>query len=201
MKELSIQALSFSIPTSLLSVGASVSRFGYSVYSEMFAGISLARTFDRYLTMGVQFNYYSASFSSTMGRKGVVVPQVGLLSELIPDLSVGFCVFNPTCQQLKYRDIVKDIPCVFSLGMQYLFSDGFQWLCQLDKVLYHVCVCRVGFEYRLMPAVVVRVGGYGPSFVPTLGCGVKVGGFLFDVDFERHPVLGITSVGALQYHF
>jgi len=201
MKELSVQALSVAMPTSFLNVGASVSHFGYSVYSEVLAGISFARTFDRYLTIGLQFDYYSASFSSSEGHKGVVVTQVGLLSELTSDLTLGFCVFNPTCQRLVYRDILKKIPTLFSLGMQYVFSDTFQWLCQVDKVLGRAFVGRVGFEYQLASAVSVCVGGYGAPFVPTLGCGVKRGGFRFDVGFERHRVLGVTSVGVLRYVF
>ena len=73
MKELSVQALSVAVPSSSLCVGASVSHFGYAVYSEMLAGISFAHTFDRYLTLGLQFDYYSASFSSLAGHKGAVL--------------------------------------------------------------------------------------------------------------------------------
>jgi hypothetical protein len=201
MRELSVQALSVAVPTPSLCVGASVSHFGYSVCSEMLVGISFAHTFDRYLTIGLQFDYYSASFSSSEGHKGAVVAQVGLLSELTPDLTLGFCVFNPTCQRLVYRDIFKKIPTLFSIGMQYGFSDAFQWLCQVDKMLGCAFVGRVGFEYRLVPQVVVQIGGYGSPFVPTLGCGVARGGFRLDVGFERHRVLGVTSVGTLRYVF
>jgi hypothetical protein len=201
MKELSVQALSVAVPTHFLCVGASISHFGYSTYSESLTGISFARTFDQYLTIGVQFDYYSASFSNSVGYKGVVVSQIGLLSELTPDLCVGLSVFNPTRQRLIYHEISKDISTWFSLGMQYQFSDAFRWSCQVDKVWNRALICRVGFEYQPVSTVSLRVGGYGAPFVPTLGCGVKRGNFQIDVGFERHQVLGITSVGALQYAF
>ena len=201
MKELSTQSLSFALPTSLISVGASISHFGYAGYSEMLAGISFARSFDNYFTMGVQFDYYSVSFSNSVGNKGVVVPQIGFLSEVTSDFYVGFNAFNPTHQQLKYQEIIKDIPCLLSLGVQYNFSGTFQWVCQLDKEVSSDLIWRTGFEYQPVPALVVRLGGYGAPFSPTLGCGVRLGGLFFDVNFERHPVLGITSVGALRYNF
>jgi len=201
VKELSVQALSVSVPTRFLCVGASVSHFGYSVYSETLMGISFARTFDPYLTIGVQFDYYSASFSNSIGYKGAVVSQIGLFSELTSDLCIGLCAFNPTRQRLIYCEITKDIPTWFSLGMQCQLSDAFRWSCQLDKVWNHACVCRVGFEYQPVSTVLLRVGGSGAPFVPTLGCGVKRGSFQLDVGFERHQVLGVTSVGALHYVF
>jgi hypothetical protein len=201
MKELSTQELSFSLPTSLINIGVAVSRFGYSSYSEKFAGISFARTFDELFSMGIQFNYYTVAFSRSLGSKGIVMPQIGLFSEVTPEFYLGLNVFNPMHQQLRYQELVKDLPCLFTIGMQYRMAESFRWLLQFDKEISSRLIVRSGFEYYLTPSIVVKVGGYGAPLSPTLGCGVTVGGFVFDVNFERHPVLGITSVGALRCNF
>ena len=201
MKELSTQAISLACPTSLVNVGVAVSHFGYSNYSELLAGITFARTFDKWLTIGVQFNYYSVNFSNSVGSKGAVLAQIGLLSQVTPDFFVGFNAFNPTRQKVQYQDIVRDIPSVFSLGVMYRFTDELKWLAQVDKEISSDPIWKTGFEYQPVSVFIVRIGGYGAPFIPTLGAGVKWQNFNFDVNFERHPSLGITSIGVLRYVF
>ncbi|MDP4204294.1 MAG: hypothetical protein Q8861_16565, partial [Bacteroidota bacterium] len=122
-------------------------------------------------------------------------------SEVTPEFYLGLNVFNPMHQQLKYQEIVKDLPCLFTIGMQYRMTESFRWLLQFDKEVSSRLMVRSGFEYYPTQTIVVKLGGYGAPLTPTLGCGVTAGGFVFDVNFERHPVLGITSVGALRYNF
>jgi hypothetical protein len=201
VKELATQAFAFSLPASFAHIGASVSHFGFSEYSEWLVGIGFARTFDKLFTLGLQFNYFSATLSNSIGQKGTVLAQIGLLSELTHGFYIGFNTFNPTRQKLKYQEVVKVIPSVFSLGISYRFSDDFQWLAQLDKEIQSDLIGRTGFEYRLLEFIRVRLGLWGAPFTPSIGCGLKWDKLSIDVNFERHPVLGISSVGTLRYNF
>lgn len=201
VKELSTQCLSASLPTSFIHVGAAYSHFGFSCYSEQLIGLAFAKTFDKLFTLGVQFNYYASTISNSVGQKGMLLAQIGLLAEVSSGFYMGFNTFNPTQQKLKYQEVEKDIPSLFSLGASYRFADDFHWLMQLDKELSSDLIWRTGFEYQPLDFFRIRLGTYGSPFTPSLGCGFRWNSLAFDANFERHPVLGITSIGALRYDF
>lgn len=201
MKELSTKMVSLALPLKQLHVGVATSGYGFGVYSESLTGITFARSFDDKFSLGVQMNYYSATLSNSIGHRGVVLAQVGLCVNLSSAFCVGFNTFNPTRQKLKYNDIEKQIPSLFSIGSSLKFSDEFLWLFQLDKEMSSSLVWRGGFEYYPLKEIRLRLGASGSDFTPTLGCGMRWKTFLFDVNFVRHPVLGISSVGMLRYSF
>ncbi len=201
VSELSTEAASIQFPINPIKIGIAISHFGFSTYSEMLAGLALAHTFDKLLTLGVQFNYYSTSFSREPVNKGAILVQIGLLSEVSPNFYIGFSAFNPTRQNIRYQFVTKNIPSVFTIGTSYRFSKDFVCLTQLTKEIDSNIQWAFGFEYQPVDMLTMRLGGYGSPFIPTLGAGVKMNQFRVNVNFERHPVLGITSIGGLQYVF
>lgn len=201
LKELSTKSVSIAFPTKLVDLGLAMSHFGYSQYNEMQAGLGLARSFSSKFSMGVQFNYYSVYLSPTVGSKGTLVAQVGLLSEVLPRFFVGFHAFNPAQTNIKVGITEKRIPSVFSLGSSYYFTDKLIWVAQLDKEVDYDLQWRTGFEYELIKELSVRMGGYGSPFVPSLGVAVQLKKLQLDVNVERHPVLGINSICELGYSF
>ena len=201
VSELSTEAASIQFPINPIKIGVAISHFGFSTYSEMLAGLALAHTFDKLLTLGIQFNYYSTSFSREPVNKGAILVQIGLLSEVSPNFYIGFSAFNPTRQNIHYQFVTKNIPSVFTIGTSYRFSKDFVCLTQLTKEIDSNIQWAFGFEYQPVDMLTMRLGGYGSPFIPTLGAGVKMNQFRVNVNFERHPVLGITSIGGLQYVF
>ena len=187
ISELSTVSAGVVIPTQYVQVGAALSYFGYSAYSETQAGIAFARSFSDKFSMGVQFNYYSVYFSPTERSQGVVIAQVGLLSEISKDFYVGFNVYNPAQTNIKTELVEKHIPSIFNLGTMYRFSDKLLWVAQLNKEIGSDVGWATGFEYQVVDALSVRLGGYGSPFVPSLGIGLHFGKFTFDANFERHP--------------
>jgi hypothetical protein len=201
VNELSTIDASVQFPIDPVKLGVAVSHFGFSTYSEILVGIAIAHTFDKLLTIGIQFNYYGAYFSNEEGNKGTLLAQVGFLSELSPNWYIGFSAFNPTRQKIHYQLVIKDIPSVINIGSSYRFSKEFLWLTQFTKAVNSNLQWAFGIEYRPVDALTVRLGGYGSPFIPTFGAGVRINQFRINVNFEQHPVLGITSVGGLQYLF
>lgn len=201
LKELSTKSVSVAIPTKLVNFGLAISHFGYSQYNEMQTGLGLARSFSSKFSLGVQFNYYSVYLSPTEGSKGTLVTQVGFQSEVFPRFFVGFHAFNPAQTNIKVGITEKRIPSVFSLGSSYYFTDKLICLAQLDKEVDYDLQWRTGFEYELIKKLSIRMGGYGSPFVPSFGVGIQVKKLQLDVNFERHPVLGINSVCELSYTF
>lgn len=203
VSELSTASAGVAIPTKYVQVGVALSHFGYSAYSETQVGIALARSFTDKFSMGVQFNYYSVYFSPRERERsqGVVVAQIGLLSELSKGFYIGFNAYNPAQTNIKTDLVEKRIPSIFNLGAMYRFSDKLLWLAQVNKEIGSEVGWATGFEYQVIDVLSVRLGGYGSPFVPSLGVGLKFGKFRFDANFEQHPALGISSVGSLKYEF
>lgn len=201
LQELSTKGVSISIPTRWLNIGMATSSYGFNVYKETLTGVSLARSFNDKFSMGVGVNYYSAYLSNSIGRKGVLLAQVGIYAKLTPALNIGFNAFNPVAHKLRFQGVEKAIESLFSLGASLQFAEEFVLLLQLDKGGESSLVWRAGFEYYPLKEFRLRLGAYGMDFLPTLGCGTQWKGLLLDLNFARHPVLGISSVGMLRYCF
>lgn len=201
LKELSTKALSFALPTKALNIGFAASYFGYEQYHEMQGGLALAKSFSQKFAIGLQANYYSIYLSPEVGYRGTIVTQIGLLSEVSKDFFVGFHAFNPAQSIIAVGQTEKHIPSVFSLGTSYMFGEQVCILAQLDKEIYYDLQWRLGVEYLPIEQLTVRVGGYGNPFVPSLGTSLILKSFSLDVNFERHPSLGINSACGLTYEF
>ncbi|MGC9151879.1 MAG: hypothetical protein ACP5F6_09005 [Microbacter sp.] len=201
LKELSTESASLLLPLKNIQVGISAAHFGFSSYTEMLVGLAAAHTFDKLLTIGIQINYYSVRDAYTEQNKGVVIPQIGLLSQISPQCYIGFSTYNPTRQQIHYALETKDVPSVFNLGASYLFSKQFIGLAELSKTIHASLEWRFGFEYQPIDLLTIRLGGYGSPLVSTLGIGLKINPFRVNLNVERHPVLGLSSVAGLQYCF
>ncbi len=202
MKELSSMTASGSITTKPVDIGIQLGRYGYSEYNETQAGVAVARQFVKEFTMGVAFNYYSVYLSPDEGSKGTVIAQIGLSSQVLDHLFIGFHAYNPIQTNIDVGATELRIPSVFSLVGAYDCGESVVWVAQADKEVDNPVVWRTGFEYQVVKEFSVRLGGYGSdSFIPSFGASVNVLNICLDVNFERHPTLGFNSIAALSYRF
>lgn len=201
-KELFNEAASFAIHTKPLNIGASFAHFGYEGYHEMIAGVAFARSFikDR-LLIGIQANYYTIYLSQLDKYKGTVFAQVGIQGEVARNFYIGFHAFNPTFSKIKSTAIVQKIPSVFSLGTKHIINEKVNWTAQLDKEIQGRFRWALGVEYMPVEQLSLRLGGYGLTFVPTLGVGLKFGEFRFNLQCEYHQKLGLCTLGFVSYRF
>jgi len=202
LSELSTKSIQFAFPSNLVNAGISFSHFGYSLYNEMLIGLGLARNFSDRFAMGVQFNYYTAFFSSSNSYRGALFPQIGLSVHLSSDFSIGFNTFNPFQTNIKTEYVIKVIPSIFSLGTEYFFSKELVWRTQFDKEVSSNYRFAMGIEYQMLQSIIVKTGAYGSSYlVPCLGVGFKTGAFILDLNCEMHPLLGLNTLAAIKYRF
>jgi len=60
----------------------------------------------------------------------------------------------------------------------------------------------MGFEYQMVQNINLKLGAYGSEYlVPCLGIGFKTGAFLFDLNCEMHPLLGVCPFAEIKYRF
>ena len=202
ISELSTKSVQVGLPTNLVNTGLSFSHFGYSLYHEMMFGLGFARNFSDKFAMGVQFNYYTAYFSASNSYRGALFPQVGLSVKLAPNFNLGFNAFNPFQTNIQTDFTIKRLPSIFSLGSEYYFSPDFAWRTQIDKEVSSNYRFATGFEYLMLQNFIVKLGAYHTDYlVPCLGVGFNAGSFLFDLNCELHPLLGLNSMAAVKYRF
>lgn len=202
LHELSTKSVSLGLRSNLLNTGLSFSHFGYSQYHEMMVGLAFARNFSDKFALGVQFNYYTAYFASTRSYRGAFFPQIGISYQFSSAFSIGFNAFNPIQTKMDTELTTKHIPSLFSIGTDYHFSSDFAWRTQIDKELSSNYRFATGFEYQMLHSISVKLGAYHANYlVPCLGVGFKAGSFLFDLNCELHPILGLNTMAGLKFRF
>ncbi|MDR1585695.1 MAG: hypothetical protein LBS07_05955, partial [Prevotellaceae bacterium] len=110
--------------------------------------------------------------------------------------------FNPFQTNLPTEYAQQRLPSVYSLGTEYYFSEDLAWRTQIDREISSNYRFATGFDYRLLKQITIKTGGYGfEYFVPCLGFAADFSGFVFDLNCELHPVLGLNTLGMLTYRF
>jgi len=200
LPELSTKSVQAGFATKIVNVGISFSHFGYSLYHEMLVGLGFARNFSNRFAMGVQFNYYTAYFSSPNTYRGTLLAQVGISARLSSSFNLGFNTFNPFQTNIKTEYVVKRIPSIYSLGSSYFFTPDLVWRTQTDKEVSSNYRFATGFEYSMLQVLIVKMGAYATDYlVPCLGLGLHVGSFILDVNCELHPLLGLNTLASVKY--
>lgn len=201
-KELANKAVNVWFPTKALNVGVAFSHFGYASYNEMLAAVTMARYLGKRVRLGIEFDYYTAYFAAVQRYRGTVTAQVGLQVDITETLQIAVNTFNPTFSRVKAEMVEKRLPTTFAIGMRYCIKNTVDWLVQIDKEVQSPLRWATGFEYAPVKQMMIRLGVYGmKSFVPTLGVGIRFGGFAFDVSADYTNPLGFSMLGALRYQF
>lgn len=184
-----------------VNVGVAYSFFGYSKYSEMMAAVALSRSFGRF-SLGLGCNVISLYAGDDLGYRTTAVPQIGVVVEVIDDLSLGFQSFNPFIQSLKIGDGRRLLPAIYSLGMDYRFYKNMRLDVQVDYDVNTTFKVALGYEWQAVSQFCLKVGAYYEQYVVAcLGAGLCFGGFRMDVDAELHPVLGVNLRCKLAYQW
>ncbi len=199
LNEMATKGGQVGVATKAVNVGASLSHYGYSEYSEMLLGASLARAFSDKWSLGMQFNYYTVMLSPEEGSTGTLLVQIGLMANPIENLTIGFQVFNPVQSKIQGLSLEKNAPSVYSFGGSYRFGENFRWNVQLDKEVRCDLLGSTMFHYQVIDKFALRVGGYIEPFVPLLGAGTRWQNFELNVNTEIHPTLGVSWAAALGY--
>ncbi|MDR0811424.1 MAG: hypothetical protein LBN23_04010 [Paludibacter sp.] len=202
LKELANRSINAILPTKYVNISLAGSYFGYSYSNEILAGIGFSRNFSDAFSLGVQFNYLTAYFAAQNRYRSAFFPQIGANVRLSSAIYLGFSVFNPFQQNIKTEYAEKRLPSVFSLGMDYRLGEDFKTRLEIDKEISSNFRLAAGFEYSMLNAITLKLGGYHLNyFVPCLGFGVNFGNISFTLNGELHPQLGLVTMGGARYRF
>jgi hypothetical protein len=198
--ELSLKAISFAIPVKGGAFGASVSHYGFSLYSETKVGVAYSQKLGEKVSAGVQMNYLNTFIGEGYGNKGNFTAEAGVMAELVDGLTLGAHIYNPTRARLSHYNNER-IPTVMRLGLHYKLSEKVILLAETLKDTENKPEFKAGMEYQVVEQLYLRAGiGSNPA-LSTFGFGLNLKQFKLDFATSFHSVLGISPQFGLNYTF
>nr|NQU92522.1 hypothetical protein [Bacteroidota bacterium] len=200
VKEMSLKAGGFVLPTKAGTFGASLSYFGYPKYNETKIGLAYAKNFGGVIAIGVQLDYLGTSIADNYGQKGVATIEIGILSKINENLYLGAHVFNPVRAKISdYND--ERIPTIFRVGSVYHIDKNLLVTAEVEKDLEYDPMLKLGMEYRIIKQVIVRGGVSTNPGIYSFGFGLDFDKLMIDFSSTIHEVLGYSPQISLIYNF
>ncbi len=198
--ELSNEVIYAQLPTPYFQIGLSYSFFGYSVFNEMLAAVTLARTFGKF-RLGVECLYYTLYLSEIERYKGTVTAQVGAQIDVTEQFTIGISIFNPVFSKVKTVPDTR-LPVILSIGTDYRFHTQLCWLVEVSKDLTTPLRVGTGINYRPVPELLVGVGvNIWQSVRPNLCVGLFYKGVSLNLQSSYQYPLGFVLSGLFSYTF
>lgn len=200
MKELSLKSAAVIVPVQFGVLGASFNQFGYNKYNENKLGIAYARAFGPALRIGLQLDYLSTRIVEGYEGMNNLTFELGVQSDINSKMTVGAYIFNPIRAKLsKISD--ERIPVVLRFGLSYKFTDKLIGIGEIEKQFDFDPDLRLGLEYTLTETFYLRTGVAVNPGLFTMGAGLHLMHFTFDVAASMHQVLGTTAQASIIYQF
>jgi hypothetical protein len=172
--------------------------FGCALYNESKTGITYARAFSHTFSAALQLNYHYTAISSHYGTKGTVSFEMGMLYQLLPQVSIGVHIFNPSGARMLDDE---RIPTIVRAGAAWQLSNKVLLLAETEKDMLHRPVFKSGLEYHIIQPLYFRVGiGTRPT-TNSFGLGFRSGNIQVDLATSFHYILGYSPQLNLVYHF
>ncbi len=204
LKEMSLAAAGFVIPTTRGNFGLSISCFGNQLYGESRAGLAYARMFGEKLSAGIQLNYFHMTIAEGYRNKATLAAELGLIYELLPRLNIGVHLFNPgraMIAEYRYLDLDERLPTLIRTGLSYAFSDKLLLSIEAKKDIRHAPAACFGAEYMITEGIYVRAGLSTNPMQNTFGFGLQTKRLQIDMASSYHYVLGYSPQAGLVYFF
>ncbi len=200
IKELGYNAIAFAYPMKSGTIAVSYSYFGFSAYNESKTGVAFAKALNRFISIGVQLDYFSLRVDEPYGNSNFVTFEAGLTAKITPQLTLGAHAFNPINASLS-KTSDERAPSVLRIGVAYKTSDFFTISAEAEKNINHKVVLKTGIEYKVIDAVQLRIGiSTNPSLF-SFGTGIHYKNLLIDISAAYHQVLGFSPQTSIAYAF
>jgi len=200
VKEMSLAAGGFILPTKSGTFGLNLTWFGYSGYNEKKLGLGYGRKFGKSFSAGVQLDYLATYIAENYGKKNLITFELGFKTEIGESIVIGGHLFNPVPVYIQ-KEFNERIPTVFTIGVSYYISKELFLILETEKNSEFKPLIRGGIEYQIINQVAVRAG-YSTlpsqtgstkfSIASLYTFGFSLNFDKFDIDFASsyHNVLG-----------
>lgn len=198
--------LNMAVPTRYFNVGAAFNFFGFADYHEMMAALTVSKRWGR-VALGAEFDYFNMYIAQEDFYRHAFTAQIGLQVFATNECVIGFRFFNPVFSKVLGNEVERKLPVMIDLGCGYTFIRDIDLLAQVGYVINQGFRWNIGMEYRILQQVIARCGirGYvqdGVShFIPSLGAGIRFGGFGFDIAADFDYRIGISLCSNISFSF
>ncbi len=201
IKELSTKAFCFNIPTKAGTFAANYTQYGFDLYKESKIGIAYAKALGKHFWAGIQFNRQSKKIQMENGSQSRYTFEAGILTEIIPNLFIGFHIFNPMQTAFEMEEYEDKIPASARLGASYQLTKRSLITCEISKDFDGSASLKIGAEYAVTSNIYIRAGTANHPNSISLGLGFKYAQFNTNIAFSRHTILGYTPSVDLSFKF
>ena len=136
-------------------IGASIVRYGYEDYTEQKIGFTYSRKLFNNFNIGSNFNVLQYRLNE-FGNKTVLSFDIGLLTKISDNLSIGSVLNNPASSRLLDD---RDLPVRISVGTNYQPSKKVNWIVELEKIIDEDLTIKSAILYYPVESLSLRIGG------------------------------------------
>jgi hypothetical protein len=198
LTELSRTSVAFVEPFQTGGIAFSASRFGFDLYREVTAAISLGIAPMKDFRFGVTIHYCHLTIRD-YGSAGTLKLDAGVQIAVTGEMVYAFCVSNlnaGTIGSTKER-----LPQVFSTGIMYHPVPGACIGLDIVKDIAFPANLRLGVEYIMVALVALRAGVSSEPSGVSGGIGLVTSLFQLDYAISSHPDLGMSHHLSLAVNF
>ncbi|MFN7119630.1 MAG: hypothetical protein ACK4TA_22730 [Saprospiraceae bacterium] len=198
VKELQTVSAAAALPTPSGTFGVTVHHFGFEGFNEQKFGVAYARRLLDGLSIGAQFLLLNTSIPE-YGNKMNVTFELGMLTQLLPQLQLGAHVYSPVQIELANGE---NLPTIFKIGLAYLPSEKLTCNLEVEKDIAFPARTKFGIEYQVVEQVQLRTGIATNPTTLAFGAGYRLNnGLALDVASSYHQLLGFTPTVGFLYVF
>lgn len=178
-------------------VGFDWARSAVEGYTEQRFRAQYGRRLTRQLTLGGSFDYLHVSAREYGAHSGTGL-SAHLLAEVVPHFFLAARIGHAIQPNLGGQKV----PSNLRLGAFWQVSSLLNIMVEVEKEVSHTAIPKIGFEYRPVNQVTVRLGVRGTPARVCGGIGLRLkNGLMLDAGSEWHAVLGATPAAAVGWRF
>lgn len=200
LKELSTYGLGLIKPIKSGVLGVSIIRFGSNYYSQNNIGLAFGKVLTEKFSFGLRLNYLRLQ-QFEYGNTGLVTAEVGMLTKVSEQLSIGAHIYNPFRVKLTTEnDGEFRSESGLRVGANYQLNQV-NVLIEMESNTVSELLVKTALEYQSEGALFIRAGFVYPQKQVSAGLGVTLKYFKTDLYYQYHLELGNSSGVSLSYAF
>lgn len=200
IKELGYKSAGLIFPIKQGALGVGINQFGYNLYNENVIGIIYARSFGKYLCLGLKLDYIFIKYNNDNYLNiNTVTFEFGAQSYITENICLAWYILNPTHVKIRSPNIAK-FPIIMRLGISYKATDDFMITSEIEENFRDNISFRFGLEYGIIKNVHLRCGFQLNSNIITFGIGFNFKTFNIDISSEINQALGTSLQCSLTFN-
>lgn len=198
LKELAIRKLVFQTAMMGLHWSVGWNQSGYMDWMENTFQLHVGKELSDRLYLGVSCNLLSNE-NATDDRAIALFAEINSHYALSRQLSIGFHLVNPIGMQIRFGSEKIPLSSTAYLGTRYAPTKNCLLFSELAFTLNAKISAKLGMEYFLDKAFVLRMGCQLAPTMPAWGIGGTLKRFEYSWGGNLHPILGISNGLSLKY--